>query len=288
MQTKASYHFQPRQSLALAAGLIIFGLALGAIALAVSPLAAAGFACLVLWSALALTVRKLHDEQDTKASSIAGVRREYDLIISAMASAIGLKEGMSAGHSRRVSDLVAIIGQQMDVSQEDLEVIQQATVLADVGKLQISQSILSKEGGLSEEEWIEMQRHPKLGSKILAEVLHLSGAGEIVLAHHERFDGDGYPHGLKGDDIPLGARIYTVADSYIAMTSDRPHRKKMPHDRALREIVRSSMTQFDPDVVRAFQSACDAGLIGPPTESANGDEPSERLKESRLAESRLP
>ena len=268
MQEKTSFNFPLRQTVAVAARIIFLGLSVGVITLAVSPLAAAIFGCLVLWGALVLTVRTLHGAEDSKAS----VRREHELIISAMASAIGLKDDMRAGHGQRVSDLASILAQQMQVSEEDVLVIQRATVLADVGKLQITQSILTKEGELSEEEWLEMQRHPKLGSSILADVLHMSDAGAIVLAHHERFDGDGYPHGLKAEDIPLGARIYAVADSYIAMTSDRPHRRKMPHDRALREILRSSMTQFDPEVVRAFVRATDMGLIGPPGESKNGNE----------------
>jgi HD-GYP domain-containing protein (c-di-GMP phosphodiesterase class II) len=205
-----------------------------------------------------------------------------------MASAIGLKGDMKPGHGQKVSDLASIIARQMALSPEDVEVIQRATVLADIGKLQIEQSILSKEGELSEEEWLEMQRHPKLGAKILADVLHLGDAGEIVLAHHERFDGNGYPHGLKGEDIPLGARIYAVADSYIAMTSDRPHRKKMSHDKARREILRSSMTQFDPAVVNAFARAAETGLIGPSGKSSNGDKLSvEPLAESNLADIRL-
>lgn len=288
MQKRTNYHFPLRQTVALAAKLIFLGLGLGVITLAVSPLAAATAGCFVLWGALALTVRRLHDEQDSKAAEIEGVRRENEVIISAMASAIGLKDDMKAGHGQQVSDLASILARQMSLPPEDVLVIQRATVLADIGKLQIAQSILSKEGEFSEEEWMEMQLHPKFGARILADVLHLDDAGEIVLAHHERFDGNGYPHGLKGEDIPLGARIYAVADSYIAMTSDRPHRKKMSHDKARREILRSSMTQFDPAVVRAFARAVELGLIGPPGKSSNGDELSmELLPESNLAESRL-
>ncbi len=288
MQERKSYHFPLRHTVALAAKLIFVALALGAVTVIVSPLAAAIAGCFVLWGALVLTVRKLHEEQDTKASEIADVKREHNSVIAAMAAAIGLKDGMRAGHALRVSDLASILAQQMQVRPEDVQVIQRATVLADVGKLEITQSILSKEGELSEDEWMEMRRHSELGSKILADVLQMSDAGEIVLAHHERFDGYGYPHGLKGEDIPLGARVYAVADSYIAMTSDRPHRKKMSHDKARREILRSSMTQFDPEVVSAFVRATDMGLIGPPSESVNGGELSvEPLAESKLVEIRF-
>ena len=288
MQERPSYHFPLRQTVALAAKLIFVSLALGIVTLVVSPLAAAIVGCFFLWAALVQTVRTLHEEQDAKASEVADVRRKHNSVIAAMAAAIGLKDDMRAGHALRVSDLASILAQQMRVRPEDVQVIQRATVLADVGKLEIAESILSKEGELSEDEWMEMRRHPELGSKILADVLHLGDAGEIVLAHHERFDGNGYPHRLKGDDIPLGARIYAVADSYIAMTSDRPHRKKMSHSKARREILRSSMTQFDPEVVRAFVHAAEIGLIGPPSESANGGELSmEAFAESTLAESKF-
>jgi HD-GYP domain-containing protein (c-di-GMP phosphodiesterase class II) len=91
-----------------------------------------------------------------------------------------------------------------------------------------------------------------------------------VLAHHERFDGQGYPHGLKGDDIPIGSRIYAVADAYVAMTSHRPHRKKLSHEMALKEILRNSLTQFDPAVVRAFVRAEEMELLGEGDSSANG------------------
>ena len=288
MQERTSNHFPLRRTTALAAKLIFVGLALSVITLAVSPLAAALAGCFVLWCALVQTVRTLHDEQDTRASAIADVRRKHNSIIAAMASAIGLKDDMTAGHALRVSDLASILAQEMRVRPEDVQVIQRATVLADVGKLEIAQSILSKEGDLSENEWMEMRRHPELGAKILADVLHLGDAGEIVLAHHERFGGTGYPHGLKGDDIPLGARIFAVADSYIAMTSDRPHRKKMSHDKARREILRSSMTQFDPEVVHAFSRAAEMGLIGPPSEPVNGGELSiEPLAETTLVETKF-
>lgn len=288
MQERPSYHYPLRQTVALAARLIFIGLALGVITLAVSPFAAAVAGCFVLWGALVHTVRTLHEEQDTKVSAVANVTREQNATIAAMAAAIGLKDDMTASHALQVSNLASILAQQMQVSPEDVQVIQRATVLADVGKLEIPQSILSKEGALSEDEWMEMRRHPELGSRILADVLHLGDAGEIVLAHHERFGGDGYPHGLKGQDIPLGARIYAVADSYIAMTSDRPHRKKMSHDKARREIIRSSMTQFDPDVVRAFSQAAEQGLIGPPSEPVNGDKLSmEPLAESKLVETKF-
>jgi DNA-binding transcriptional regulator YiaG len=288
------YSFSTREALPLALKLGLLGLTLGVIAVALSPLLAAMAGCVALWGALVLSVRKLHTEQDIKAAEIAAIRREYGSIVSAMASAIGLKDGKTHGHAHQISDLALVIAQQMQVSPEEVQVMQRAAVLADVGKIELSQSILSKEGDLTEDEWEEMRRHPELGSRILADVLHMSDAGEIVLAHHERFDGKGYPRGLKGEQIPLGARIFAVADSYVAMTSQRPHRKSMSHRQALREILRSSMTQFDPDVVRAFVSATEAGLIGSGSDSPDDDGslsdllPESKLPANKVAEIRLP
>jgi HD-GYP domain-containing protein (c-di-GMP phosphodiesterase class II) len=203
------------------------------------------------------------------------VHQKYNSIVSALTVAMGLRDDMSASHARRVSDLTFILAQQMRVGHEETQLIQRAAVLADIGKMEIAEGILSKEGELSEPEWAEMRRHPELGSRILADILNFSDAAAVVLAHHERFDGQGYPHGLRGEDIPIGSRIYAVADAYIAMTSDRPHRKKMSHDMALKEILRNSLTQFDPAVVRAFVRAEEMGLFGGRDGSANGAEVSD-------------
>jgi HD-GYP domain-containing protein (c-di-GMP phosphodiesterase class II) len=250
-----------RRTVAVAAKLIFFGLAIGIVTIAFSPLAAAVAGCFLLWAALLQTLRSLKREQLTVDDRIEGVRQQYNSIISALTSAMGLQDDLKVSHGRRVSDLAFILAQQMGVGREESHLIQRAAVLADIGKMEIAESILSKPGELSDQEWVEMQRHPEFGHKILAEVLHLSEAAEVVLSHHERFDGQGYPNGIKGEEIPMGSRIYAVADAYVAMTSDRPHRKKMSHDMALREILRNSLTQFDPEVVRAFVQAEEIGLI---------------------------
>lgn len=191
---------------------------------------------------------------------------------------------MSASHALQVSDLAATLAQQMRLGREETQLIQRAAVLADIGKMEIAEGILAKEGELSEGEWDEMRRHPELGAKILSDILNLSDAAAVVLAHHERFDGQGYPYGLKGDKIPVGSRIYAVADAYTAMTSDRPHRKKMSHEVALKEILRNSLTQFDPDVVRAFMRAEEMGLFGERSASANGAEAADPRTVAAVAE----
>lgn len=126
-------------------------------------------------------------------------------------------------------------------------------LLHDIGKVGIPESILAKPGALDDGEWEVMRTHPVLGAQIVGPMWFLGGAIEIIRHHHERFDGRGYPGGLRGDAIPLAARIFAVVDSFDAMTSDRPYRVAMSVDRAMDELERGRGTQFDPDVVRAFE-----------------------------------
>ncbi len=251
-----------RATIATVVGLTLFGLILAAATIMVSGLAATIVGCAALAAMLALTLRSLRLERARVEGRVDGVHQKYSSIVGALMSAMGLRDDMSAGHARQVSDLTFVLAQQMGVRREETQLIQRAAVLADIGKMEIAEEILVKEGELSEQEWSEMRRHPQLGSTILTEILNFGDAAGVVLAHHERFDGQGYPNALKGEEIPLGARIYAVADAYIAMTNDRPHRKKMLHEMALREILRNSLTQFDPDVVRAFVRAEEMGLFG--------------------------
>ena len=262
----------PRRLIATIAWLILFGLTLTVTALAINALAATTVGCMILSATLLLTLRSLRREREMAEKSVQRVHQKYNSIVSALTVAMGLRDDMSASHARRVSDLSFILAQQMRVGHEETQLIQRAAVLADIGKMEIAEGILSKAGELSEPEWAEMRRHPELGSRMLADILNFDDAAAIVLAHHERFDGQGYPHGLRGDAIPMGSRIYAVADAYIAMTSDRPHRKKQSHEMALREILRNSLTQFDPAVVRAFVRAEEMDLFGERVVAANGPE----------------
>lgn len=125
-------------------------------------------------------------------------------------------------------------------------------LLHDIGKVGIPEGILSKPGALDEREWAVMRTHPVVGARIVEPLQFLERATEVVLGHHERVDGNGYPHGLKGDDIPLAARVFSVVDAFDAMTTDRPYRRAFATDRAVEEIVRGSGTQFDSEVVEAF------------------------------------
>jgi HD-GYP domain-containing protein (c-di-GMP phosphodiesterase class II) len=126
------------------------------------------------------------------------------------------------------------------------------SLLHDVGKIGVSDTILLKPGKLDPEEWELMRRHPEIGYNMLRQVKFLQGAANLVLAHHERWDGKGYPKGLAGDEIPLGSRIFSVVDTFDSMTSDRPYRRALTTIEALNEILKHSSTQFDPLVVEAF------------------------------------
>ena len=134
-------------------------------------------------------------------------------------------------------------------ARRDWRSIEQASLLHDVGKLAISSSVLYKQGPLTDEEWAEMRKHPEIGWAMLSQVQMLEPAAQIVLHHHEHWDGTGYPAGIAGEDIPLGARIFAVVDAYDAITSDRPYRAAQPEGAAIDEILKNSGTQFDPKVV---------------------------------------
>lgn len=282
-QKVVSLELGTRGTIATISGLILFGLMLAVATIAASALAAMVVACVALAATLLLTLHSLRSERGKVESQVRAVHQKYDSIVAALTSAMGLRDDMSASHALRVSNLASILAQEMRLGREKTQLIQRAAVLADIGKMEIAEGILTKEGELSDGEWDEMRRHPELGAKILADILNLSDAAEVVLAHHERFDGQGYPYGLKGDAIPVGSRIYAVADAYTAMTSDRPHRKKMSHDMALKEILRNSLTQFDPDVVRAFVRAEEMELFGRLSGTADGSANGAQVADPRTA-----
>ncbi|XMB85770.1 diguanylate cyclase [Mycoplasmatota bacterium WC44] len=158
-------------------------------------------------------------------------------------------------HSYRVSNYCEIIAEKMGMIGEKSRELKTAGLLHDIGKIVIDISILNKMGELTTEEFTEVQRHPKVGSKILDSVVGMSDIAEYILSHHESWDGTGYPNGLKGEEIPIESRIITVADSYDAMTSERLYKQKKTHDEAILELINKSGTQFDSKVVNVFIEA---------------------------------
>jgi hypothetical protein len=189
------------------------------------------------------------------------LKRSHDSLLQVLSAALDLRDQANKGHSLRLARLALAMGAELGFSDKDLSHLEQAAMLHDMTKLELSKAILSKAGPLTADEWQKIQKHPELGHEMVSNVPFLREAGEIMLCHHERNDGGGYPRGLKGDEIPLAARVFAVADAYSAMTSDRPYRKAVPHTAAIREIRGSAGTQFDPTVVDAFLEADCKGLI---------------------------
>jgi response regulator RpfG family c-di-GMP phosphodiesterase len=182
------------------------------------------------------------------------VEESYKITLEALVTALDAREHETQAHSQRVREYTLTLAQTLGLKHDDLIQAGRGALLHDVGKIGVQDSILLKPAKLDEAEWVEMRKHPQIGYNILQSIEFLSPAAEIVLCHQERWDGKGYPNRLAALDIPLGARIFAVADTLDAMTSDRPYRKAMSFDVALDEIRRCSSSQFDPHVVSAFLS----------------------------------
>lgn len=183
---------------------------------------------------------------------MADLELSYDVTIEAMGDALDMRDEETEGHSKRVMAYTVALAKQMRLVPHDLKTIARGAFLHDIGKIAIPDSILLKPGKLTEEEMIVMQGHCEQGYRIVRKIPFLEEAAEIVYAHQERFDGSGYPRALSGRQIPLGARIFAVADTLDAMTSDRPYRRGLSFGDAIAEIERCSGTQFDPIVVDEF------------------------------------
>ncbi len=180
----------------------------------------------------------------------------YTGTLESLVTALDVRDQETRGHSVRVAQHSLDIARLLGIKEEEeLLTVYRGALMHDVGKIGVPDAILLKPAKLTEEEWEFMRRHPALGYRILAQVPYLRPAAKIVLAHHERWDGDGYPRKLKGEDIPLGARIFALCDTYDAIISDRPYRKGQSPEAALAEILRCAGTQFDPKVVEAFEAA---------------------------------
>ena len=187
------------------------------------------------------------------------VTDSYQFTLEAMADMLDTREKRTGAHSKRVARMAVVLARKMGASLEEIEYIGTGALLHDIGKVGIPDAILLKAGPLTPEEREVMKTHPHLGYNIIKAGPGLEPASEIVLAHQERYDGTGYPRGLKGEDICLGARIFAVVDTYDAIRSDRPYSKSRSAAEALAEIVRNSGTQFDPAVVVALQN-CQADI----------------------------
>jgi putative nucleotidyltransferase with HDIG domain len=180
------------------------------------------------------------------------LKSTYQTTLEALAIALDTRDSETLGHSVRVAAYTVAVARRMGVVEPELTDIHRGALLHDVGKIGVPDAILRKPGRLTPKEWVEMRKHPEIGDRILQGIKFLDGARPIVRSHQERFDGKGYPSGLKGKEIPLGARIFAVVDTLDAMTSDRPYRKALPLETAYQEIRKFRGVQFDPEVVDAF------------------------------------
>jgi putative nucleotidyltransferase with HDIG domain len=185
-------------------------------------------------------------------TALADLERSYDVLLEALGNALDLKDKETEGHSKRVTAFTIAIARKMGLPQEQINVIARGAFLHDIGKMAIPDNILNKPSKLSPEETEIMKEHPYSGYMIVSKIPFLADAAEIVYSHQEWYDGTGYPRGLKGDEIPLGARIFLIADTLDAMTSARPYRPAQSFEAARKEIERYSGRQFDPQIVRVF------------------------------------
>lgn len=191
-------------------------------------------------------------QRDRLARSAQELEEAYVSTVRVLAAAIDARDSYTLGHSTRVSDLAVALAKKLGWSGQELEDIEIACLFHDVGKIKIPDAILHKTGRLSPAEWKEMQKHPEYGAEILGKAPSLRRFIPTVRHHHERYDGSGYPDGLRGEAIPRAAAIVSLADAFDAMTSDRPYRKALTGERALTTIRESSGKQFSPELASIF------------------------------------
>jgi putative nucleotidyltransferase with HDIG domain len=176
----------------------------------------------------------------------------YDSTLEGWSKALELRDKETEGHTQRVTEMTLRLARAFGINEEDMANVRRGALLHDIGKMGIPDEILLKEGPLSEEEWEIMRKHPQYAYEMLKEINYLHPALEIPYSHHERWDGSGYPQGLKGDEIPLTARIFAVVDVWDALSSDRPYREALAYNEVMRIIRDGSGTHFDPQVVDKF------------------------------------
>lgn len=187
------------------------------------------------------------------------MRKMYLDTIRALAAAIDAKDPYTKGHSERVAEISVALAQELNLSDRDIENIEYTALLHDIGKIGIADSILGKTSGLTDEEFDKIKEHTIMGAKIIEPVDFLKNSYEAIYHHHEKYNGQGYPDGLKNESIPILARIIAAADAFDAMSSDRPYRKKLNKDKILKELKDQSGKQFDPEIVKALISILNRG-----------------------------
>ena len=207
---------------------------------------------------------RVQDLREKLAELSADLQQTSVAAVHSLLSAVKIRDGYTLKHSYDVAYYARAIAQHMGLSDSTVETVANAADLHDIGKICISESILTKPGKLSSKEFAAMKSHPSIAAQILGPLRFLSKEIPMIVNHHERYDGRGYPNGVAEEDIPLGARIIAVADAFSAMTTERPYKKSRPVINALQEMVNQAGKQFDPKVVRCFLEAIQAGKIALP------------------------
>ena len=200
--------------------------------------------------------------QYTLDQSPGRITQQTSDMARSLISLIGFRDQYTSSHSARVANYVRAIATQLGLSDEETETAVFAASVHDIGKIGVPDHILLKPGKLSEEEFAWIQKYPEWGWMSLRHLDGFQQAALLVLHQHERVDGSGYPNKLRGEEIPLGSRIITVADSFDALTTDRPYRRALSHAEALGELIRCSGSQFDPEVVNAFRVSLERQTAG--------------------------
>ena len=268
-----------RRILILSGASLATALALSLIAMVASATTAIIALVLIMWLSVWRIVRNNRNEAASLRAQLEASRSNTDAIFERLCGALGMRDTVRDRELERLSRLASILVRQMRVPTEQAALVDQAAALRDVGKRGVAESVLLKEEDFTEQDWREMKRHPEIGYRMLSEVSFFRELAEVVRCHHERYDGQGYPRGVSGEEIPIAARILSVLDAYVAMTSERPYRKTRTHEDAMQEILRHAGTQFDPVVVRALAEAERRGLFGEGRESVSAIEE----REARVA-----
>jgi putative nucleotidyltransferase with HDIG domain len=188
------------------------------------------------------------------------VERLYRETLASLTSALEAKDGSTSAHAQEVSDLAVGVARRLGAGEQLVQSIELGALLHDIGKIRVPDSVLEKRSALDDEEWAVMRTHPVVGERILAPIEALANVVPIVRSSHERWDGGGYPDGIAGEEIPLGARVVAVCDAFRAMLEPRPYRPALDRETARAELERCSGTQFDPSVVTALLRVLDAEL----------------------------
>lgn len=205
--------------------------------------------------------RRLLEKQSELEEANRALREAYDTTLEGWGRVLDLRDGETEGHSKRVAQMTVRLALELGIEGEDLLHIRRGALLHDIGKIAIPDNILLKPGKLTSEEWEPMRQHPVYAYETLFSIPYLRPALDIPYSHHERWDGSGYPRGLKGEEIPLAARIFAVVDVWDALTSDRPYRKAWQEDKVVEYLLDQGGKKFDPQVIKVFFYLKDVGEI---------------------------